>query len=85
MKHILYIIRSKTKLTKLTMPYTKCPTCNNLIGHVHVIMKEMRAIKNQNTNSDKNMIDIFEILGITNYCCKTRLISCREFNEYLHE
>ncbi len=63
-------------------PYVKCPTCNNLLGHQFNLFKQMRAIKNEKKQDD--LIDIFELLGITSYCCKTRIMSVREFNEFLH-
>jgi len=30
-------------------------------------------------------MDIFKILGIKSYCCKTRILTLRQFNDYLHE
>ena len=63
-------------------PYIKCPTCNNLLGHLFNLFKQMRALKNE--KKEDNLIDIFEILGIQSYCCKTRIMSVREFNEFLH-
>lgn len=63
-------------------PYVKCPSCGNLLGHLYRIFKEMRALKNANDESD--LLDVFEILNINSYCCKTRMMSSREFNEFLH-
>jgi DNA-directed RNA polymerase subunit N (RpoN/RPB10) len=45
----------------------------------------MRQIKNESDETDKNLMDIFEILGLTNYCCKTRVMTARQFNDFLHE
>ncbi len=66
-------------------PYVKCPTCGCAIGHVYRLFQEMRLIKNQNDDPDKNLIDIFELLSITNFCCKTRLMTSRMFNDFLRE
>lgn len=69
-------------------PYVKCPTCGCLIGHLYRLFQKMRAIKNEaeDLNEDeKGLMDIFDILGITNYCCKTRMMTARQFNDFLHE
>lgn len=63
-------------------PYVKCPSCGNLIGHLYPLFKAMRALKNEKEQTD--LIDVYEILGISSYCCKTRLMSSKEFNEFLH-
>lgn len=70
---------------KRMYPYVKCPTCACLIGHVYRLFQEMRTIKNASNESEKDMIDIFKLLGITNYCCKTRLMASRQFNDFLRE
>ena len=66
-------------------PYVKCPTCGCFIGHIYRLFQEMRLIKNQTNDVDKNLIDIFELLGITNMCCKTRIMTSRQFNDFLYE
>lgn len=66
-------------------PYIKCPTCGCMIGHLYRLFQAMRAIKNQSQDSEKNLMDIFEILGLQSYCCKTRMMTTRGFNDYLHE
>ncbi len=63
-------------------PYVKCPTCNNLLGHLFPLFKAMRARKNEQKLED--LLDVYELLGVTNYCCKTRLMAVREFNAFLH-
>lgn len=63
-------------------PYIKCPTCNNLLGHLFHLFKAMRALKNE--QEQDNLIDVFQILGINSWCCKTRMMAVREFNEFLH-
>jgi DNA-directed RNA polymerase subunit N (RpoN/RPB10) len=66
-------------------PYVKCPTCGCLLGHIYRLFQAMRVIKNQSDDEDKNLMDIFAILGLTNYCCKTRVMTARQFNDFLHE
>ncbi len=72
-------------------PYVRCPTCGCVIGHIYRLFQEMRRIKNESNDandvndSEKNLIDVFNLLGIVNYCCKTRLITSRQFNDYLRE
>ncbi len=63
-------------------PYIKCPTCNTLLGHLFILFKEMRAIKNEHNEED--LLDVFKLLHINNWCCKTRMMTVREFNEFLH-
>lgn len=62
--------------------YVKCPTCNCQIGHLVPLFKAMRAIKNE--NKEENLLDVFELLHITTWCCKMRIMSVCEFNVYLH-
>ena len=66
-------------------PYIKCPTCGCLLGHIYRLFQEMRAIKNQADDEEKNLMEIFQILGLKSYCCKTRMMTLRQFNDYLHE
>ncbi len=66
-------------------PYIKCPTCGCMIGHVYRLFQEMRMIKNQSDEPDKNLIDIFDYLKITNFCCRTRMLTSRQFNDFLRE
>lgn len=63
-------------------PYIKCPTCNNLLGHLFEAFKAMRALKNEQNQTD--LLDVFELLGVNTWCCKTRLMAVREYNEFLH-
>lgn len=63
-------------------PWIKDPSCNNLLAHLFPLFKAMRAIKNEQKQDD--LLDVWEILGITCTCCKTRLMAVREFNEFLH-
>ena len=64
-------------------PYVKCPSCGNLLGHVYRLFKEMRAFKNE--KKAENLVDIFEILHVNSYCCRTRITSSKEYNEFLHD
>lgn len=66
-------------------PYVKCPTCGCLLGHIYRLFQQMRAIKNQSEAKDKDLIDVFEILQVNNFCCKTRLLTSRQFNDFLRE
>lgn len=61
--------------------YVKCPTCGCLLGHLYRLFQEMRAIKNVSDEEEKDLIDVFKILGIANYCCKTHVMSSRQFIE----
>ncbi len=65
-------------------PWIKCPTCNNFIGHLFPLFKAMRAIKNEQEPNANDLLDVFAILGDIKWCCKTRLLTVREFNEFLH-
>lgn len=67
-------------------PWVKCPTCNNEIGAIYKLFVEMRKIETetQKNNDDANLLDVFEILKIKNVCCKTRLLTVREFNTFLY-
>lgn len=62
--------------------WIKCPSCNNFIAHVFRLFKGMRELKNKQEQED--LLDVFVHLGIISWCCKTRLMSVREFNEFLH-
>lgn len=66
-------------------PYIRCPTCGCPIGHIYRLFQAMRAIKNESTAKEKDLVDVFQILGVHNYCCKTRMLTARQFNEHLHE
>ncbi len=66
-------------------PYIKCPTCGCVIGHIFRLFQEMRLIKNQTDDPEKNLLDIFEILGVKNFCCRTHMITSRQFNDFLRE
>ena len=44
------------------------------------IIKDGEDLKHDN----HNMLDIFEILKVDNYCCRNRLMNVREFNKFLH-
>ena len=63
--------------------YIKCPTCNNEIGSIYKLFAEMRKIKIIE-NKEDNMLDIFELLNVQNYCCRNRLTNVRDFNQFLH-
>jgi DNA-directed RNA polymerase subunit N (RpoN/RPB10) len=62
--------------------WVKCPSCNNYIAHLFRAFKGMRGLKNK--QEQDNLLDVFELLGIKCWCCKTRLMAVREFNEFLH-
>ncbi len=66
-------------------PYIKCPTCGKTIGHLFRLFQEVRAIKNQSPEEDKDLLDIYEALHVHNYCCKKCLSTARIFNEFLYE
>jgi DNA-directed RNA polymerase subunit N (RpoN/RPB10) len=53
-----------------------------MLGHLFLAFKAMRALKNEQEQED--LLDVFELLGVTSWCCKTRLMAVREFNEFLH-
>jgi DNA-directed RNA polymerase subunit N (RpoN/RPB10) len=69
-------------------PYIKCFTCNNELGSKYILFSEMRHMKNEE-NLDKNekidLLDIFELLDITNNCCKNRIANVCEFNRHLYD
>ena len=64
-------------------PYVKCPSCGNLLGHVYRLFEQMKALKNEKNAED--LVDIFNLLHIDTYCCRTRLTRPKEFNKFLHD
>lgn len=75
--------------------YIRCPTCNESIGEFYQAFQEMKKLKKIQTNTKKksasdtvsqeSYLDIFEILHIQNYCCRTRLSTVKRFNDTLYE
>lgn len=79
-----YIQQTQPNLPRM-YPYIKCPTCGCFIGHLYRLFQAMRTIKNESDEEDKNLMDIFDILKVKNYCCRTRMMTARQFNDFLHE
>jgi DNA-directed RNA polymerase subunit N (RpoN/RPB10) len=69
--------RIEAKIDELLKNSKNDETTNDLIAQ---IIKEGEDQKHEN----HNMLDIFEILQIDNYCCRNRLMNVREFNKFLH-
>lgn len=63
-------------------PTIKCPTCGCLIGHLYRLFQAMRAMK---AEGREDLMDIFKLLSVHSYCCKTRLLTTRQFNDFLRE
>ncbi len=67
-------------------PYIKCTSCGCLLGHLYRLFQEMRLSKNQTaTEADADLLDVFELLGVHNFCCKKSLMTARQFNDFLRE
>jgi DNA-directed RNA polymerase subunit N (RpoN/RPB10) len=69
------------------MPYVKCPTCRRLIGNKYIILrKAYNDIDNSILSDDEKRekrTDVLNSLDIKRICCKSRLASFINTEEYL--
>jgi DNA-directed RNA polymerase subunit N (RpoN/RPB10) len=76
----------------------RCPTCNDLLGDIYIPFQQLRKIKMEMKKEEKkklptkesiitqeDCLDIFELLHVTNLCCKTRLNMIKTFNDTVYE
>lgn len=69
-------------------PQIRCVTCGTLIGDIYYLFQELKKLKYNETINKKNinayqleldnmidldLNDIFNILHIERYCCRTRI------------
>jgi DNA-directed RNA polymerase subunit N (RpoN/RPB10) len=64
-------------------PPVKCATCGSLLGHVYRLFQDMRGKVNE--SKGENLYEVFQLLHIERICCKTRLMTARQFNSFLHD
>ena len=61
------------------MLYTVCPTCNTLLADKQIpYEKKMKEICEKKLSEEQKMKEqkkLLDDLGLSNYCCRTRVIS----------
>lgn len=55
------------------MPPVRCTSCNKPIGHLYESYQQL-------LDMNHSMEDVFECIGIFNYCCKKELYMCTRTN-----
>jgi DNA-directed RNA polymerase subunit N (RpoN/RPB10) len=81
------------------MMFTLCPECGNCLGEIITAYKMISMFNRLEQSKKKNIVcpdkeilmegnfepeeDILDALGLENYCCRTKILTSREFHDIL--